>query len=186
MSSRSNRYGSATATEIQHDIASGYFIGLERGGTTYVGSLLDQYRNRQIYYIESSGHGKYSAKWFRSGGYWHGRYGLPAGNYPSSGLVLIGIFDSFSELQIAVDGALGYHYTNYLADYPTDEFDKVWTASYDYVNVWRIETSTNGQSISADKPCYIDLLNGYTLDERIPAKLSNPHSALRKSSIKKA
>ena len=172
MSNRFNQYGSATATEIQHDIPSGSFDGLDRGGTTYVTSLINNYQNRQTYYVESNGHGKYSAKWIRSGGYWHGRYGLPAGNYPSSGLVLIGIFDSFTELQSAVDAALGYHYTTYFADYVTDEFDKVWTASYDYVNVWRIDTSTNSHSILVAKPCYLDLLNGYSLDPRIRGKLA--------------
>jgi hypothetical protein len=172
MSSRFNQYGSATATEIEHDIPSGYFDGLDRGGTTYITSLIGRYQNRQTYYVESNGHGKYSAKWIRRGGYWHGRYGLPAGNYSSSGLVLIGIFDSFTELQSAVDAALGYHYTTYFADYVTDEFDKVWTASYDYVNIWRIDTSTNSHSILVSKPCYLDLLNGYYLDKRTPAKLS--------------
>lgn len=172
MSSRGNLYGYATTTEIQHDIPSGYFVNLNVGGQMRVNSLIGGYRNGQLYYIESAGHAKYAAKWYRTAGYWHGRYGLPAGNYPSSGLVLIGIFNTFPELESAVDAALGYHYTTYFADYPTDEFDKVWVGSYIYVNIWRIDRTTKGNSISVKKPCYLDLVQGYYLDDRTPAKLA--------------
>lgn len=173
MSSRVNKYGYATATEVEHDIASGEFDGLDRGGEIYVNSLLRNYRNREIFQIEYANHDKYVAKWYRRGGSPTYPNTLPPGNYsPSSGIILIGIFDSFNDLQTAVDTALGYHFTTFAADYFGDYFDKVWIASYQYVNVWRIDTTTSAYSISPQKPCYIDLLKGYQLDTRVPAKLS--------------
>jgi hypothetical protein len=48
----------------------------------------------------------------------------------------------------------------------------VWIAGYQYVNVWRIERNITPKLISATKPCYTDLLQGYYLDVRLPAKLS--------------
>jgi hypothetical protein len=108
MSSRSNEYGYATTIEVEHDIPAGKFNGLDRGGEIYVDSLLSNYQNYEIYHFQNAGHGKYAAKWLRRGGFWSGQdTGLPPGNYPSSGLVLIGTFDSWADLQSATDAALG-------------------------------------------------------------------------------
>jgi hypothetical protein len=173
MSSRSNEYGYATTIEVEHDIPAGIFNGLDRGGEIYVDTLLSNYQNHEIYHFQNAGHSKYAAKWLRRGGFWSGEdTGLPPGNYPSSGLVLIGTFDSWIDLQSATDAALGYHFTTYAADYFNDDFDKVWIASYQYVNVWIIERNITPKLISATKPCYTDLLQGYYLDLRLPAKLS--------------
>jgi hypothetical protein len=57
-------------------------------------------------------------------------------------------------------------------DYYYQARNLVYGASYAYVNIWRVDTNTNAHSIYATKPCYIDLLSGYYLDKRIPAKLS--------------
>jgi hypothetical protein len=172
MSNRFNQYGVVTAIEVEHNIPSGRFDGLYRYGSIQFINLIGSYERSDNFHVESTGRGKFAAKWFRVGGYPPDGSGVPPGFYSSSGIVFIGIFDDFSELRAAVDIALGYQFTNYASEYFGDFFDKVWIAAYPYVNIWRVDKNTEGHSISATKPCYMDLLNGYYLDERIPCKLS--------------
>jgi hypothetical protein len=172
MSSRFNKYGSATATEVQHDIPSGQFTRLDLPGQISVQDLIGAYyQYGSAYRIENSGHGKFAAKWDK----WN--YTPPiggggGGTYRYVSTTLIGIFDTFEERRLAVNAALGYDYGAIYYDYYYQDRNLVYGASYAYVNIWRVDTSVNTHSLSVTKPCYLDLLNGYYLDKRSRAELS--------------
>lgn len=160
MGNKSSTYGNATGVEVAHDIPSATFTNLDGAGEIRLSSLLDRYYGINSDYLVVLGtHSKWIAKWCKFS------YNPQTTTWTYLSTSIIGIFDSYTERQLAVNAALGRPYTIY-NDYFYKDTDLVYGAAYSYVNVWKITSETTGHNLSATKPTYMDLINGYALDTR--------------------
>jgi hypothetical protein len=167
MGSRSSTYGSAVGTKVEGNIPSGEFFNTDGRGQLFVNSLIDRYTRIDLfnpYLVLQTGNARYAAKWDRYKFiYDPDGHGFVSEEYVST--TFLGIFDSAAERQASVNASFGRDMSSgFYIDYYF--FDVVYTAGFSYVDVWTSSTPITGNTISADKPCYTNLIGGYGLDPR--------------------
>lgn len=162
------------ATKILSNFTDGEFIApsLKVGGKIQTTRFLfrDYYLNSKLY-INTIGD-KYAVRWLRSTDpnftpATRPLNNITTGSYPSI-ITYLGIFDSNSEVQTAVNSALGYNFNYGSGDggVGLEWYDIVLVSSLPVVDVYQLTVTVDGALVGARKPTYIDLLKGYYLDTR--------------------
>jgi hypothetical protein len=160
MSSNSSSYGQASTTTIpiHTNWEAGVFVFDNTGCVVGANSLLTPYQGLPtslgFYTITRTGRKKVSGFYIPNNG--------------NANRVFLGIFDSDGELQSAAAAVKGAPITS------DDTLEGYYRSyGYDIVDITQTNLSftSTGDTVSAVKPCYLDLVNGYYLDTKTFAEI---------------
>jgi hypothetical protein len=186
MNSKSVEYGVAGIELIASNIPDGQF-NYANGILDSVSSLVDQYFQYSLYGNPYKVHGTGKKKYSGNVRKFTVHYDLvnPSNTYTTFlSETFLGEFDYQFQLNNAMNAYCGYNWILgtspylsyadrqlYLQGHYPEEFEWGARGSFEYVNVWKVNSSTSGAAVNSTKPCYKDLITGYYLDPKSFPKL---------------